>query len=104
MGRCASSALARTALFGGSFNPIHYGHLLLADEVRERLGLARVIFMPAGTPPHKPAAGLASADDRHTMVKLAIADNAAFEVSDLEVRRTGPSYTLDTVEALGVAA
>lgn len=94
--------MARTALFGGSFNPIHYGHLLLADEVRERLALARVVFMPAGVPPHKPATDIAPAADRYAMVRLAIADNPAFEVSDLELRRAGPSYTVDTIEALGV--
>lgn len=94
--------MARTALFGGSFNPIHFGHLLLADEVRERLALDRVVFMPLGTPPHKVAGTLAPAADRHEMVKLAIAGHAAFEVSDLEVRRAGPSYTVDTLEALGV--
>ena len=94
--------MARTALFGGSFNPIHYGHLLLADEVRERLGLARVVFMPAGVPPHKPAAGMAPGEHRLAMVRLAIAGHPAFEASDLELRRTGPSYTADTVEALGV--
>ena len=96
--------MARTALFGGSFNPIHYGHLLLADEVREALALDRVIFMPAGVPPHKPSSGLAPAADRHAMVRLAIADNAGFEVSDRELRRDGPSYTVDTVEALGMPA
>jgi nicotinate-nucleotide adenylyltransferase len=95
--------VARTALFGGSFNPIHFGHLLLAEEVRERLRLDRVVFMPAGVPPHKPAADIAPAADRYAMVRLAIADNPAFEVSDLEVRRAGPSYTVDTLEALGVA-
>ena len=95
--------MARTALFGGSFNPIHYGHLLLADDVRERLSLERVIFMPAGMPPHKPMSGLAPSEDRHAMVCLAVADNPAFDVSDLELRRAGPSYTVDTVEALGVA-
>jgi nicotinate-nucleotide adenylyltransferase len=94
--------VARTALFGGSFNPVHYGHLLLADEVRERLALDRVVFMPAGLPPHKPAAEMAPAADRHAMVRLAIADNPAFEVSDLELRRTGPSYTVDTLAALCV--
>jgi len=94
--------VARTALFGGSFNPIHFGHLLLADEVRERLALDRVVFMPAGVPPHKPAADIAPAADRHAMVRLAIADNPAFEASDLELRRSGPSYTVDTLEALGV--
>jgi nicotinate-nucleotide adenylyltransferase len=96
--------VARTALFGGSFNPIHFGHLLLAEEVRERLGLARVVFMPAGVPPHKPAAGIASATDRSAMVRLAIADNPAFEASDLELRRAGPSYTVDTLQALAVPA
>jgi nicotinate-nucleotide adenylyltransferase len=93
--------VARTALFGGSFNPIHFGHLLLAEEVRERLALDRVLFMPAGVPPHKPAGDLAPAADRYAMVRLAIADNPAFEVSDLELRRSGPSYTVDTLEALG---
>jgi nicotinate-nucleotide adenylyltransferase len=94
--------VARTALFGGSFNPIHFGHLLLADEVRERLALDRVIFMPLGTPAHKPADTLAPATHRLGMVRLAIADSPAFEVSDLETRRAGPSYTVDTLEALGV--
>jgi nicotinate-nucleotide adenylyltransferase len=95
--------VARTALVGGSFNPIHYGHLLLAEDVRERLGLARVIFMPAGVPPHKPAADIAPAEHRYAMVKLATADNPAFDGSDLELRRTGPSYTVDTVAAIGVS-
>jgi nicotinate-nucleotide adenylyltransferase len=92
--------LAGTALFGGSFNPIHYGHLLLADDVRERLGLDRVLFVPAGAPPHKTAAHLAPAADRYQMVKLATAAHLGFAVSDLELRRTGPSYTVDTLEAL----
>jgi nicotinate-nucleotide adenylyltransferase len=94
--------VAGTALFGGSFNPIHYGHLLLAEDVRERLGLTRVVFMPAGVPPHKPAIEIAPAADRYAMVRLAIAGHPPFEVSDLELRRTGPSYTVDTVEALGL--
>jgi len=96
--------VARTALFGGSFNPIHYGHLLLAADVRERLSLERVLFMPARVPPHKPARELAPAADRYAMVRLAIADDPAFAVSDLELRRDGPSYTVDTVEALGLGA
>jgi nicotinate-nucleotide adenylyltransferase len=75
---------------------------LLAEDVRERLALDRVVFMPAGVPPHKPAIGIAPAADRHAMVRLAIADNPAFEVSDLELKRVGPSYTVDTVDALGV--
>ena len=93
-----------TAIFGGSFNPIHHGHLLLADEVLEELGLDRVLFVPAGAPPHKPATALAPAVDRHAMVKLATADHPRFEVSDIELRRSGPSYTVDTLEALHRAA
>jgi nicotinate-nucleotide adenylyltransferase len=93
--------VARTAVFGGSFNPIHYGHLLLADEVLEHLGLGRLLFVPAGTPPHKPAAAMAPARDRFAMVQLATADDPRFGVSDVELRRAGPSYTVDTLEALG---
>jgi nicotinate-nucleotide adenylyltransferase len=92
--------VARVAVLGGSFNPIHYGHLLLADDVLEQLALDRVLFVPAGTPPHKPATLLAPAADRFEMVRLAIADHARFAVSDIELRRTGPSYTVDTLAAL----
>jgi nicotinate-nucleotide adenylyltransferase len=88
------------AVFGGSFNPIHYGHLLLADEVLERLRLDRVLFVPAGQPPHKPLATLAPAADRYAMVTLAIADHPCFEVSRVELDREGPSYTVDTLEIL----
>jgi nicotinate-nucleotide adenylyltransferase len=92
--------LARTAVLGGSFNPIHYGHLLLADEVLEELGLDRVLFVPAAAPPHKLLTALAPAPDRYAMVKLATADHPRFAVSDLELRRAGPSYTVDTLETL----
>jgi nicotinate-nucleotide adenylyltransferase len=92
--------LPRVAVFGGSFNPIHYGHLLLADEVLELLGLDRVLFVPAASPPHKPAAQLAPAPDRFEMVRLAIAGHPRFAVSDIELRRTGPSYTVDTLQVL----
>ncbi len=94
--------MARTAVFGGSFNPIHYGHLLLADEVLDALGLDRVLFVPAAQPPHKPNAQLAPAQDRHAMVQLAIAGHPKFAVSDLELRRSGPSYTVDTLDALRI--
>lgn len=96
--------MARAAVFGGSFNPIHYGHLLLADEVREALGLDRVVFMPAAVPPHKSPLHLAPARDRHAMVALAVAGHPAFAVSDLELRRSGPSYTVDTVAELRAVA
>ena len=92
--------MPRVAVFGGSFNPIHYGHLLLADEVLELLGLDRVLFVPAASPPHKPAAQLAPAPDRFEMVRLAIAGHPRFAVSDIELRRTGPSYTVDTLQVL----
>ena len=92
--------MARTAVLGGSFNPIHYGHLLLADDVAERLELDRVLFVPAARPPHKPNADLAPAADRYAMVELAVAGHPKFVVSDVEFRRPGPSYTVDTLEAL----
>lgn len=94
--------MARTVVLGGSFNPIHYGHLLLADDVAELLGLDRVLFVPAARPPHKPNADLAPAQDRYAMVELAIAGHPKFAVSDLEFRRPGPSYTVDTLEALRI--
>jgi nicotinate-nucleotide adenylyltransferase len=92
--------VSRIAVFGGSFNPIHYGHLLLADEVAEALALDRVLFVPAGHPPHKPATDLAPASERFAMVALAVAGHPKFAVSDLELTRPGPSYTVDTLSAL----
>jgi nicotinate-nucleotide adenylyltransferase len=92
--------LARIAVFGGSFNPVHYGHLLLADEIVELVGVDRVLFVPAAQPPHKPAAHLAPAAERFAMVRLAIAGHARLAVSDIELRRAGPSYTVDTLEEL----
>jgi nicotinate-nucleotide adenylyltransferase len=94
--------LPRTAIFGGSFNPVHYGHLVLADEVVEALGLDRVLFVPAAVPPHKAARTLAPARDRYAMVELAAGGDPRFGVSDLELRRSGPSYTVDTLVALGL--
>ncbi len=94
----------RTAIFGGSFNPIHYGHLLLADEVLEALGVDRLLFVPAAAPPHKLGRRLAPAADRYAMVALAVAGHPGFAVSDIELRRAGPSYTVDTLEALRATA
>jgi nicotinate-nucleotide adenylyltransferase len=90
----------RTAVFGGSFNPIHYGHLLLADDLLEILGLDRVLFVPAKHPPHKDPARLAAPEHRLAMVRLATAGHRGFEVSDMELARPGPSYTVDTLAAL----
>ena len=92
--------MARVGVLGGSFNPIHYGHLLLADEVVEALSLDRLLFVPAASPPHKPATQLAPAAARYEMVRLAIAGHPQFAASDLELRRPGPSYTVDTLQAL----
>jgi nicotinate-nucleotide adenylyltransferase len=85
---------------GGTFDPIHIGHLAAAEEAREVLGLGRVLFVPAGDPPHKPADAVSGAADRVAMVELAIAGNPAFEVSRVEVDRSGPSWTVDTLELL----
>ncbi len=85
---------------GGTFNPVHNAHLRVAEEVRETLGLEKVLFVPAGTPPLKSGAGLAPARKRLEMVRLAVAGNPFFEVSDLECRKSGPSYTVNTLEKL----
>lgn len=87
-------------VFGGTFNPIHLGHLLLAEEVRTVLGLAEIIFVPTGLPWMKEQDELASADDRWAMVNLAIASNPAFTASRVDIDRPGPSYAVDTVKDL----
>ncbi len=87
----------RAGLFGGSFNPIHLGHLRAAEEVREAMELDLVYFIPAGSPPHKSADGLAAPDQRLRMVQLATKGNRHFMASDAEVRRGGRSYTIETV-------
>lgn len=87
-------------MFGGSFNPIHFGHLLVADEICEILDLDRVLFVPASEPPHKPASELATASHRLRMTALAVREHPRFEVSDVELRRPGPSYTVETLAEL----
>lgn len=87
----------RVGIFGGSFNPIHLGHLRAAEEDREALALDLVYFIPAAAPPHKPNVGLAPAEHRLQMVRLATKGNRHFMVSDTEIRRAGQSYTIDTV-------
>jgi nicotinate-nucleotide adenylyltransferase len=100
-------AAPRTGIFGGTFNPIHVGHLRAAEEAREALGLARVIFVPSARPPHKrhpearPEAALAPAEDRLRWVELAVRGNPHFLADPLEIGRAGPSYSLHTVEAIG---
>ena len=86
-------------VFGGTFDPIHYGHLRLAQEAGDRLKLAQVRFVPAGTPPHRNAPGAAAAH-RLAMVKLAVAGNPLFAVDERELTRAGPAYTVDTLTDL----
>ncbi|MGE5308318.1 MAG: nicotinate-nucleotide adenylyltransferase [Deltaproteobacteria bacterium] len=89
--------MRKIGILGGTFNPVHIGHLILAEEAREKLGLDRVIFVPTYLPPHKRAGEIAPAQDRLAMVKLAIRKNRFFSASDIEIRREGKSYTIDTV-------
>lgn len=89
--------MKRLGLLGGTFDPIHCGHLVIAEEARVRLGLAEVRFIPAGQPPHKSGQPVTAAVDRLAMVSLATAANSAFTVSALEIERDGPSYTADTL-------
>lgn len=90
----------RIGILGGTFDPIHIGHLILGETGREQLSLDRVLFMPAGLQWRKAAREIASAEHRLAMVRLAIAGNPAFEASTIEVDRAGPSYTADTLEEL----
>jgi nicotinate-nucleotide adenylyltransferase len=90
----------RIGILGGTFNPVHFGHLAAAEEIRERLHLNTVLFVPSYLPPHKLPDEVPSALQRMEMVKLAIAGNLNFSLSDIEVRRGGTSYTIETVQAL----
>jgi nicotinate-nucleotide adenylyltransferase len=90
----------RVGLFGGSFDPIHAGHLHAARAARTAFGLDRVVFVPANQSPYKPTRRLAPGPDRLEMLRLALRGEPGFEVSDLELERQGPSYTIDTVRAL----
>src|SRR5450759_1549286 len=92
-------ATAPIGILGGTFDPIHFGHLRLAQEIGETLRLAEVRFIPSGTPPHRAAPHLAP-QQRLEMVRLAIADNPLFTADDREVRRSGPGYTVDTLAEL----
>ena len=90
----------RVGILGGTFDPVHHGHLVVAEQVREALGLDRIVFVPAALPPHKLDEDLAPAVDRVAMVELAIAGNPALAVSQIELRRKGPSFTADTLGEL----
>ncbi|SPP63302.1 nicotinate-nucleotide adenylyltransferase [Nitrospira lenta] len=90
----------RLGLFGGSFNPIHNGHLAIAREAHAILALDRTLFIPTGDPPHKQDRALAPTHHRYEMARLAIADIPGFELSDIEILRQGKSYSIDTVREL----
>jgi len=87
----------KIGILGGTFNPIHIGHLILAEEAREKLGIDRILFVPTYLPPHKENSDIAPAADRLKMAKLAIKGNKYFMVSDIEIKRDGRSYTIDTI-------
>lgn len=90
--------MKKYGIFGGSFNPIHYGHLMICEYIKEEMGLDKVIFIPTGNPPHKEIE--VSAKDRYEMVKTAISPNPDFEISDIETTRVKLSYTVDTIREL----
>ena len=91
----------RIAVMGGTFNPIHYAHLISAEQVRAGLGYDKILFIPSARPPHKVAdADIIEPEHRYQMVLLAIAENPHFEVSRIELERAGPSYTIETLKAL----
>ncbi len=93
----------KVGIMGGTFDPIHIGHLLAAEQAREGMGLDEVWFIPVYQPPHKDNEPIATPEQRLEMVKAAIVDHAAFKCNDIELQRGGKSYTLDTVRELQAA-
>jgi len=90
----------KIGILGGTFDPIHYGHLILGEQVQVQLGLDRVLFVPTYRPPHKDSRRILAAPHRLKMATLAVRGNRRFVVSDIEVRRRGTSYTVDTLRAI----
>ncbi|MEK6777161.1 MAG: nicotinate-nucleotide adenylyltransferase [bacterium] len=89
----------RIGIFGGTFNPIHLGHLIVAEDIRENFSLERILFVPSARPPHKPAPELIDAEHRLEMTRLALKGNPYFDLSAIEHHRSGFSYSVDTVES-----
>ena len=100
LGAGLSRAGAPIGLLGGTFDPIHNGHLAIATAVRAALDLDGIMFIPAGIPPHKPGQQISPGEDRRAMVELAIAGQPAFSLSTVELDRPGPSYAVDTLAEL----
>jgi nicotinate-nucleotide adenylyltransferase len=90
----------RLGIYGGTFDPVHYGHLLLAEQCREQCDLDEVRFVPAAIPPHKEGANITAGKHRLNMLDLALSGCPELTISDIELRRTGPSYTVDTLQHL----
>src|ERR1043166_9359819 len=90
----------KLGLLGGSFNPVHEGHLAIARHTREALEFDKILFIPTNHPPHKPDGSLAAAQDRYEMVRLAIASDPFLAISDVELCRPGKSYSIDTIRLL----
>jgi len=93
-------SLARVGIMGGTFDPIHYGHLVTAEEARVQFALTRVVFVPNRYPPHKEIDGVTDPEHRYQMTLLATMTNPHFAVSRIETDRPGPSFTIDTILAL----
>ena len=94
----------RIGVLGGSFDPIHLGHLIIAEEAATRLGLDSVVFVPAYNQWRKVEAGVAEAEHRLAMTRLAVEDNARFSASPVDIRREGPTYSVDTLRDVGAEA
>lgn len=90
----------RVGILGGTFDPVHYGHLVIAEEACAALDLAEMVFVPAGQPPHKPGSVVATVHHRLAMLELAIAGNSRFSLSRVDLERPGPSYTVETLRLL----
>lgn len=88
-----------TGIFGGTFDPIHMGHLRVAEEIREVFSLEKIYFVPGGIPPHKRRQKITDGEERLCMLKAALKGNRFFRVSEIEIKRSGPSYTIDTLKA-----
>ncbi len=92
--------LPRVGVLGGSFDPIHNGHLIIAESLREQLNLTQLLFLLSPRPPHKNIAALAPWQDRKEMIRLASKDNPHFQICDVEIKRSGLSYTAETIQQL----
>src|SRR6266550_6414227 len=92
--------MRRVGLMGGTFDPIHYGHLVVAEEVRATLDLAEKVFIPTGQPPHKQEGTVTASQHRFAMLELAMGSNPHFSISRVDLDRPGPSYTVETLRLL----